>query len=356
MAMLTNTDITALARDAGQSGREWMAFTCDDVVQDYVMEHGADSDVWQAAFDEGLWERRRTIEGWIERWTTAPVAYDWFGTTTVAIEGEWHGRVLRRVIMHPNHATGQIDRYASGLHGASEDDPREIDREIARKIEADRAETARREAERAAGLAWLAAATESDLDAALDSDDDPRGVTRADIRADLRRRAEAKEVAAREIEYTRCRALVAAHEILVDDGRPATRGRWGVIPGRSSHVYYGITVDEWPRDPDRANVRASGKDDHERIVGSIASVASRLAEGTLRGARAADVPPEPVLRRIGHDHLADVRRIEAAGRVVWVGRPTFSPTTLILDDRGRIVRARAVVGAVEAILLGQLAP
>jgi hypothetical protein len=344
--MTTNTEITALARAAGLAGRDWMAWTCDDVVQDYVMDHGADSDAWEAAYAEGVLERRRTIEGWIERWTTAPVAYDWFGTTTVAIEGEWHGRELRRVLMHPKQAEGQIGRYASGLHGTSESDPREIDREIARKIEAERVEAAQREADCAAGLAWLAIVSEADLNAVLESDETPRGVSRSDMRAELHRRDEVQKTAAREIEYDRCRALVAVHEVLVDDGAPARRSRWGVVPGRPSHVYYAISIDASPRDPDRATVRSLGREE----VGSLASVAKHLEEGRLRGARAADVPPEPVLRRIGHEHLADVRRIEAAGRVVWAGRPTFAREALILDDRGHVVRARAIVGAALEIL------
>jgi hypothetical protein len=345
--MLTNVDIADLARAAGLAGRQWNSWCCDDVVQSYVDDHDVDANAWEAAYAEGVMERRRTIEGWIERWTTAPVAYDWFGTTTLAIEGDWHGRVLRRVLMHPQYATGQIDRYASGLHGTSEGDPREIDREIARKIEAERVETARREADHVAGLAWLAIASEADLAAVLDGDDDPRGVTRAEIRAELRRRAEAQQTEVREAEYVRCRALVAAHEVLVDDGAPATRSRWGVVPGRASRVYYAVSIDESPRDPQRATVRAQGRDE----VGSLETVAKRLEEGSLRGSRAADVPPEPVLRRIGHEHLADVRWIEAAGRVVWVGRPTFGEE-MILDDRGHLVRTRAVVSAAREILLG----
>jgi hypothetical protein len=349
------TNITALARAAGLAGRDWMAWTFDDAVQLYVDEHGSDAgfdserDAWEAAYADGLMERRRTVEGWIERWTTAPAAYDCFGTMELATEGEWHGRVLRRVLMHPEHATYQSDRYASGLHGTSDRDPREIDREIDCKIAADRAEDARREAARAAATAWLASASESELAVALESDGFPTGASRSDVRAELRRRAEARETQARETEYDRCRALVGAHEALVDDGAPARRSRWGVVPSRPSRVYYGISVDEYPRDASRALVRAQGRDGE---VGVLRDVAGRLDEGTLRGARADDVPPEPVLRRIGHDRLADVRRIEVEGRVVWIGRPTFAAKELILDDRGRIVRARAVVAAVEALLLG----
>lgn len=347
----TSAEIAALARAAGLVGRQWSSWCCDDVVQDYVDAHDADADVdvWQAAYTEGDLERRRTIEGWIERWTTAPADYDWFGTTTLAVEGEWRGRELRRVLMHPQYATGQIDRYGSGLHGAWNEDPREVDRRIAEQAACDRALAEQREVERVSALTWLGSASEADLTAALDADEAPRGISRPEVRVELRRRAEAREAQAREVEYDRCLVLVAAHEVLVDDGAPARRSRWGLVPGRPSSVYYVIRVDTSPRDPERANVHAS-----KQIVGSLEMVVKRLEEGSLRGARTADIPPEPVLRRIGHDRLADIRRIEAAGRVVWVGRPTFAQKELILDDRGHIVRSRAVVAAVEEILLRRL--
>jgi len=133
---------------------------------------------------------------------------------------------------------------------------------------------------------------------------------------------------------------VARHEVLVDDGRPATRGRWGVIPGRPSRVYYAPTVDGYERDPERACVRSG-----QEVLGSLAMVTKRLAINDLRGACATDVPPEPVLKRVGHDRLAHVRRLEIAGRVVWAVRSSFlyASDLMVLDERGHLVRARAVV-------------
>ena len=337
--MTDSAQITALARSAGLAGTAWMTWTAEDVVQDYVMEHGADADVWQAAYEAGVLERRCTVEGWTEHWTTAPAAYDTFGTTTIANEGEWRGHQLRRVLVHPHHVSYQLDRYGSGLHGSWDEDPRETDRKIAAQIERDRNLAAQRAADRVAGQAWLAKASEADLEAALDADEEPRGVTRADVRGEQRRRDEAQATATREAEYVRCRALIEQYEVLVDDGAPSRRSRWGTVPARPSRVYYGVSVDEYPRDPERALVRG---------VGSLEFVAKQLAEGTLRGARTVDVPPEPVLRRIGHEHLAEIRRMEVAGRVVWIGRPMFAREMLILDDRGHIVRARAIVSAVIA--------
>src|SRR5574342_472977 len=148
----SGAEIESLARAAGQAGRDWSSWCCDDVVQDYADTHGADADAWRAAYDAGLLDRRRTVEGWIERWTTAPAVYDWFGTVTLSVEGQWRGRDLRRVLMHPQYAAREIDR----------------------KIEADRAEASRREAAREAELAWLAAAADAELNAALDADENPR--------------------------------------------------------------------------------------------------------------------------------------------------------------------------------------
>ena len=38
--------------------------------------------------------------------------------------------------------------------------------------------------------------------------------------------------------------------------------------------------------------------------------------------------------------------MEAAGRVVWVGRPTFGET-MVLDEKGHLVRAKKVLEAIQ---------
>ena len=317
--MLTNADIAALARAAGLAGRGWMDWTSDDVVQDYVMEHGADSEAWEAAYAGGLLERRRTIEGWIEHWTTAPADYDAFGTTTLAIEGDWRGRLLRRVLVHPHHDCYQVDRYGSGLHGAWDEDPREIDRRIADQVARERALAEQREADRAAGLAWLSIASEADLEAALEAGEDPRGIARADVRTELRRREEPGS-------RRPVRPSMTAAARWSPRRGPGGRRRAG--PEISLGSRPGTPIARLLRHLGRRGAAQSGGRDGARAGArrgrSLEFVAKRLEEGTLRGARAADVPPEPVLWRIGHERLADVRRIETAGRVVWVGRPTFA--------------------------------
>lgn len=343
----TSVEIAALARAAGLAGRRYMDWAWDDTVQRYVDDHEADSAAWEAAYEQGLLERRRTVEGWLERWTIAPADYDVWGTATLATEGTWHDRPLRRVLVQPMYERYQSDRYASGLYGTWAQDPREVERRLAEEAARERVVIERRAADRAAGLSWLASASDAEIDGALDRDDAPRGVERDQLRGELRRRTEDREAAACAAEYDRCRALVLAHEVLVDDGAPAQRSRWGVVPGRPSRVYYAVSVDDVPRDARRAAVRAQGQREDERRVGDLELVAKRLEEGSLRGARAADIPPEPVLRRVGHESLSKVCRVEAAGRVVWVHRSVFARGILIFDERGRVVRARALVEVVE---------
>jgi hypothetical protein len=55
---------------------------------------------------------------------------------------------------------------------------------------------------------------------------------------------------------------------------------------------------------------------------------------------AGEVPPEPVVRRIGHERYASIVRSEVAGKTVWIGRPRFATTPIVLDDAGHIVRAK----------------
>jgi hypothetical protein len=51
-------------------------------------------------------------------YTTAPEAYDGFGTVSEEIVGTLDGKPLRRVRMHAEHATWQTQRYGSGMYPA----------------------------------------------------------------------------------------------------------------------------------------------------------------------------------------------------------------------------------------------
>lgn len=56
---------------------------------------------------------------WIIGFTTAPEAYDSFGTATLRdpAGSDNRGYPLRKVAIRPDHFEWQATRYASGLHG-----------------------------------------------------------------------------------------------------------------------------------------------------------------------------------------------------------------------------------------------
>ena len=351
----TEDRISDLARDAGLSGRTWASFQCDDAVQDYLDRCGAidvklQINAWERSYAAGAAERRRVVEKWVERWTTAPEDYDAFGTETLQICGPWNGRTLRRVLIHPVHQGYQADRYGSGLHATWEEDPREIDRRLEETAARERALAAKREAARATSQAWLSSASDADLEDELSSDDEARA-PRSEVRAEIRRRRDARDAAVREEEYQRSSDEVSRHQVIVDDGSPSRPGRWGNIPGRPSRVYYAIEISSWPRDAGVATVNEArsgerGRGHRPESIGRLRDVARRLGDGSLRGARAEDVPPAPVLDRIGHDRLKSVHRAEIVGRVVWVGPITLGGEPTILDARGHIVRKKDVRDAI----------
>jgi len=340
--LLTTADALAFARAAGRAGRSWMDLAADPDLGAYCEAH---IETFDTAAIETAWtagrRERRTAGGWVTLWTTAPADYDSFQTETLEACGSWRGRELRRVLVDPRYVTYHRDRYASGLYGSWTEDPRLAEIEVAARRERLRLDDERRAARRVEGLAWLAAATDDELDAAIDADEvESRGLTYAELRAEILRREAAAAAAARAADWARCAAAVPMGAILVDDGVPAQRGIWGVIPGRPARIYYAVRIQpgsDWQGLADQAIVESSVDG---AVVGSLAGVAARLADGSLRIAPADDVPPEPVTRRIGHDRHREIMRVAVGDRVVWVGRPCFAAEVLVLDERGRIVRAR----------------
>jgi hypothetical protein len=302
------------------------------------------SDTIETAYCAGRRVHRVETEGWRVAWTTAQQDYDTSETEHVEDCGDWHGKKLRRVIIHPRNWVYQTSRYGSGLHPAWEEDPRvEEARAKAQQEERNRKQAERDEIRRV-GLEWLATAK-------IDDDDDfdtweSKGLTYQDIRAERKRRQESEAARVRDEEWARCVALVPEHATLIDDGAPAERGRWGVIPGRAPHVWYNVFISaDWRgKDAETAKVVGQGL----QVVGSLAYVAEWIKTGRVRIARPDEhVPPSAVLERIGHEHLKDIRRVEVdldgKARVVWVGRPTFARDALVLDENGRIVRAKKIV-------------
>ncbi len=343
-------DIAALARSQGAAGLSWAQFTSDDAVQDYVCSHDdyeAHIESWRAAHHDGEVEYLAS-QGWVSRWTTAPTDYDCFGTTTAEQCGDWHGKPLRRVLCHPHHAGYQESRNGSGMHPTWDIDPRVEEREATERRERWQREDAERAARREAGLAWLSAASEVEIDAAEKRDEvESRGLKYTDLRDERNERKRRAEAAERAATWERCRASFEDGAVLVDDGSPSTRSTWSgsVIRGRDPHVYYACKVGyDHARDAEQAMVTACGEH-----VGSLAYVADWLASGRLRVVSASEVPPGPVTARIGHAYWKDILRVEVADRVVWVGRASGYGDLIVLDAAGKLARAKAVRdGAIEA--------
>lgn len=339
---VASPDLAQLARATGAAGRSWAHFQCEDAVQDFVDTHGASDaqvDAWRAAFDAGVVDHL-AAQGWVSRWTTAPADYDSFGATTAESCGDWRGEPLRRILCHPRHAAYQASRNGSGNYSTWDADPRVEERESAQRRERWRVEDAARAARHSDGLAWLAAATESEIERALNRDEvESRGLTYVELRDEVRRREDQRAEVERAREWESCRATFQDGAILVDDGTPGFRGVYGWVAGRPTHVYYGCRVaGDGRRVADEATVEGVGGD----RAGSLADIAAWLAQGRMRVVSPDDVPPEPVVRRIGHECYRDVVRAEVSGQLAWVGRPHLTGEPLVLDAAGRIVRSRAV--------------
>ena len=350
-----DASIIERARAAGVSGQSWMDWTASDEVQALVDAPNGicstdDTHALKVAFQDGAREHFLS-RGWRVVWTTAPESYDTFGTDTVETviaEGrDWHGKTLRCVIIDPQHYPYQTDRYRSGLHPTWGEDPRVEEARSKARLEQDRVEREAQEAKRVAGLEWLKVAADAEVEACLEDDAAhdhmvARGLTSADIRAEQARRVAVVADRARAAEWERCLAFVKEGSTILDLGTPDVRSTYGFIRGRPMHVYYNIRIVRgWPDDAEHANVIGDGNDN----AGSVLPVAEHLKQGTRMRVLSPDaVPPRPVVERIGHERVAEIRRHEIEGRVVWSGRPRFG-LFLILDEKGHLVRSKKVLAA-----------
>ena len=360
--MIVNEIIIESARQAGRNDIDWLTWTASDEVQAAVNAWPTDripTDEWEAAYVAGR------IEGRIERghpirWTTAPADYDFtgFGTVELAANvGELGGKVVRRVLCDPHHANYQEGRYGSGCHGVWKIDPVEDEHRAQERLAAERAAQQVRDETRTLGLAWLKDLSDADLETAREADEPlcVRYLTQRDARDEQAARQRLAEGLARAAEWARCRALVPDGCVLVDDGDEGGYDKVGEYtyrrPHRDSRVYYDVRAEAWTEDVAKARVNAQTERRGDSL-GTLDVVVEQIEAKRLRVATAADVPPKPVLDRVGHSQLAEVRRVEVAGRVVWVGRERFGHEPLVLDERGRLVRARAVLAAVNNLLAG----
>jgi hypothetical protein len=328
------------AREAGRAGIDWGKWTASDEVQDLI-DTSFESEPVEAAYAEG--RRELLIATWHIVWTTAPEAYDGFGTQTLEESGVFYGKPLRRVAIEPSNYVYQTSRYRSGLHPSWEEDPRIEEARTQAKIAASVAADNERKAKHDAGIVWLqTTATDADLE---DFDTfESRGLRYDEVRAEKHRREAVRAEELRASEWAWCAAAVPEGVTLIDAGVPAVRGQYGIIPGRDPHVYYNVKiVRAFPNDADHANVIGDGNDN----AGSLLLVAQWIKDGRIRIAKPEDnVPPRAVVERIGQDRVRDIRVVEVDGRKVWVGRARFSHESLVLDEKGHLVRSKKILAKV----------
>lgn len=347
-------DLETSARAAGAAGLAYSEWASSDATfalverADGETRKGVDTGPCEAAFAEGRSEHR--AKSWRSVWTTAPADYDQRGTETAEGPFSWEGRQLRRVLVEPDFYPYQTARYASGMGGAWEEDPRVGDARIAERIANERFERELHAARRAGGLLWIREVDAGFLfgdDDAADEEARQHGIGWSDVRAERTRRNEEKAAAERAVVWKRCRASFADGATLIDEGTKGSYSSFGNgwIPGQPKRAWRECKVKSHydlrnAGDADKAEVVGEG---HES-AGSLELVAGHLLTGRYRLARPDEhVPPLAVVKRFGREPFDAIFRVEAEGATVWVGSPTFG--VLVLDDAGKVVRKKKLVEA-----------
>ena len=328
------------ARIAGAAGKSWNDWVMSDETQDAIaaVDHWlrADQDAVEKAFADGRRERSAAHGRII--WTTAPSDYDTNDATELEVVGDYFGKKLRKIAIEPEGYRYQTGRYASGTYGVWDQNPIEEDRRAREEYARRDAERAAAEAKRQAGVAWLRTATTAQL-----ADEDlcwEHGARHEDVRAERQRRHGATKEQARTTGLARITALIPEGGTLIDDGAFIPPPMAGMRPAhRPPRIYYNVRlVHGWPDDVEHARIEYG----NGRIKDDLPAerAADMLAKGHLRVAKEGEVPPQAVAERVGLDRWKEIRRIDVAGRVVWVGRAMFGSEDLVLDERGRLVRGK----------------
>ena len=349
-------ELCRLVHKLASEGADWNRVLFDNTVNDAYCElsgtEGFDKEKLEAAFVEGRREYRAS-KGWIVAWTNAHADYDQFDTEELECS-EWHHSTLRKVLMNPGNAVYQRSRYMSGA-SVWDTDPRETERRIQEQIAKEREEAAERNRIREKGLSWIRTAdldrrTDEDL---FDNELRTHGLTWNDLRVEQKRRDDEAATAAREAEWDRCRSMFVDGCTIVDPGRDAQRGQFGIIPGSDCVIYRNVrVVPHWSAKDSVEDARV--EDERHTDVGSLWFVAERLAKGEYRIATPDEpLPSNAVMDRAKPSRLANLLRVESEGRIVWACRERYSHEIVVLDEQGRLVRKKSVKETAARALLAK---
>lgn len=330
--------IYALALEAGKTGSSFDDWAQTDEIQRLIENTPEKLDF--RALEKSFYDGRRST--WTAAWTTAPEAYDGFGTSTLETAGEWHGKTLRRVAIDPQYFRWQTGRYGSGIHGTWEEDPRVEEARVQEQIAQDKLRREREATQREAGLVWLATAPAPHLES-TDANWETwhaYGLRTEDIRAERERRTAIETANNRRETWARCAALIPEGASIIDPGKPSSMGLYGRLPGRDPFAWRCVKIKPgFPSDdPEKAMVVGEGNEE----IAALTFVAQWITEGEWRLATAEDViPPIAVLVRLGHRDLRRIHRVDTNGVVSWVGRAHFGDR-MVLDEKGHLVRSKKI--------------
>ena len=224
-----------------------------------------------------------------------------------------------------------------------------------RRIGTTENQSAKRDAERAAGeekrkaaVTWLQTASQAELE-----DEDlvhDKGARYEDVRAEKRRRHETAADEERSADLSRIASLIPEGGTVVDEGAYIPPPMVGLRPiHRHATVYYNVKlIHGYPDDAAHAKVEYGVGRGRKTV--SAEHFADMLAKGHTRVVREGEVPPQLVADRIGVEKWKDIRHVKVGNRDVWVGRATFGSEDLVLDEKGKLIRARNVVDAAKSAL------
>jgi hypothetical protein len=344
-------NLVEAARAAGAAGQDWNRWIMSDEVQDAIMAAPDFNTPEQEAIEQAFTEGRREKLAATGRimYTTAPKDYDSGSAVELAVMGDFFGKPLRKIVVEPDDYQWQANRYGSGTYGVWDQDPIEEDRHAREKHDKHRAEMAAVDARRAAGAAWLRTATAEEL--ANEELCEEHGATWQAIRDERTRRREEAAGKKQGDEWSSATSVIPVGATLIDDGEYIVPTMVGLRPiHRPAAVHYDVKIVEgWPHgNVERAEVHEATGKGSSKSFGTVAHVADMITRGKLRVAGPGEVPPRAVVERIGYDRWKDIRRVEVGGKIVWVGRAMFGSEDLILDENGRLVRAKKIVEAAKA--------